>query len=331
VSIVVRQAGVLTTVQDLGRPGWQHLGVPVGGAMDATAHRTANLCVGNADTDATIECTLGAVALQFDAPALIALAGRDITASLDGAAISAWRPIAVKRGALLAVHTGCRTSIAVAGGVNVPVVLDARSTVLRGGFGGFEGRALRREDRLAIGVPTPLGEAIANTLGAGNRIVGDFSAGWSLRPDYSASPIVRVIEGPEYQHLTDASRQAFLDATFRVAPDSDRMGFRLAGHTLTLTSEREVLSSGVTAGTIQLPPGGAPIVLMADRQTTGGYPRLGDLIAVDLPLMAQLRPGDSVRFQLTGLDEAHDLYRKREQDFASARHALQMRYAMDLT
>lgn len=330
-SIVIRQAGILTTVQDLGRLGWQHLGVPVGGVMDAVAHRIANLCVGNADDDATLECTLGAVAVQFEAPSLVALAGRDITASLDGAAVPAWRPILVKRGALLVIHTGCRTTIAVAGGIRVPIVLDARSTVLRAGFGGFEGRVLRRDDRLAIGDPASLGGAIAARLDAENRVIGDFSAGWSLRPDYSATPTVRMIEGPEHRSLTDASRHALRDATFRIAPDSDRMGFRLTGQTLELSSALEMLSSGVTAGTIQLPPGGAPIVLMSDRQTTGGYPRLGDVITVDLPLLAQLRPGDAVRFQLTDLDAAHELYRKRERDLSSARSALFMRYAQALS
>jgi len=328
-SIAVRHPGLFTTVQDLGRAGWQHLGVPVGGAMDPVAHRIANLLVGNADDAAALECTLGGIALQFEAPALVALAGRDVTASVDGHAVPAWHPVMLRRGALLALHTGCRTTIAVAGGIDVPEVLGARGTSLRAGFGGLDGRALRRDDRLRAGIPSPLGTALAAHLEGGNRMVATFSAGRSLRPAYGPAPVVRMIPGPEFELLTFPSRTALLGDSFGIAPDSDRMGFRLAGPSLALSTMREMLSSGVTAGTIQLPPGGAPIVLMADRQTTGGYARLGDVITVDLPLLAQLRPGDAVRFAHTTLDAAHTLYRQREHDLAGARRGMQLRAAAE--
>ena len=326
-TIVVRTPGMQTTIQDLGRPGWQHAGVPVGGAMDEQAHRIANLLVGN-DVDApALDCALGGVALQFETPALVALTGRDITASLDGTPIPAWRAFRARPGALLAVHTGCRTTIAVAGGVDVPVVLDGRGTCLRAAFGGWHGRALRRDDRLPIGHATAHGARIAAHLDARQRTVADWSASAALRPAYLAAPIVRVIPGPEHALLTPASRAAFFGDTFRIAPESDRMGYRLSGPTLTLSAHRDMLSAGVTAGTIQLPPGGAPIVLMVDRQTTGGYPRLGDVIAVDLPLVAQLRPGDGIGFATVTLDEAHALFRRRERDLARAAQAMALRFA----
>jgi len=326
-SVAVRQAGIQTTVQDLGRPGWQHAGVPEGGAMDRVAHRIANLLVGNQDDAAALECTLGGVALQITSHALVALTGRDITASLDGVAVPAWQPFRAEPGELLVLHTGCRTSVAIAGGIDVPMVLGARGTSMRAGFGGFHGRALRRDDILPIGVPTQLGKQMLSRLVAQGRVIADWGAGPALRPSYAIHPTVRLIEGPELRELTDASRERLFDAGFRIAPDSDRMGFRLQGHTLALTTPMEMRSAGVTVGTIQLPPGGAPIVLMADRQTTGGYPRLGDVIAYDLPLIAQLRPGDDVRFETIALDDAHTLYRHREHDLSRARHALHLRFA----
>lgn len=326
-TITVRQAGIQTTVQDLGRPGWQHAGVPVGGAMDQQAHRIANLLVGNDRHTAALECALGGVAVQFATSALVALTGRDITASLDGTPIVAWRAFRLERGALLAVHGGCRTTIAIAGGIDVPVVLDARGTSLRAGFGGWQGRALRRDDVLPLGRPSPIAERIIAHLVSERCTFARWGAGPGLVPSYSAAPRVRIIAGPELSELEPASRALLLSASFRIAPDSDRMGYRLAGHALSLTQPREMLSSGVTAGTIQLPPGGAPIVLMADRQTTGGYPRLGDVMSADLPLLAQLRPGDSVGFDLTSLDEAQRRWRQVERDLTTAQRAIQLRFA----
>lgn len=295
--------------------------------MDHCAHRIANLLVGNDEQCTALEAPLSGLALQFGTSALIALAGRDITASLDGRPIPAWRPFRARPGALLVVHSGCRTTIAVAGGIDVPMVLDGRGTCLRAAFGGWQGRALRRDDTLPIGTPSALGENIATDLDARQRDIADWSASTTLRPAYSDAPTVRFISGPEHLLLTDASRALLLGATFRIAPESDRMGYRLTGHPLSLTASREMVSSGVTAGTIQLPQGGVPILLMADRQTTGGYPRLGDVIAADLPLVAQLRPGDSIRFALTTLDEAHRLHRARAHDLADARRGLYLRFA----
>lgn len=319
---------MMTTVQDLGRAMWQHIGVPVGGAMDSRAHRIANLLVGNDDHAAALECTLGGVALQFDAPALLALAGRDVAASLDATPVPAWHPVIARRGQVLVLHTGCRTTIAVAGGFDVPVVLDGRGTCLRAGFGGWHGRLLRRDDTVPVGVPSPTGNTIIAHLDARHRAVADWSLSPSVLAPYSDTPTVRFITGPEFDQLTDTSRKLLLGDTFRIATESDRMGFRLTGHTLSLTTASEMVSSGVSAGTIQLPPGGAPIVLMADRQTTGGYPRLGDVISVDLPLLAQLRPGDFVRFAPVSLRDAHTAYRQREHDLASAARALHLRFAV---
>jgi antagonist of KipI len=324
--VVVRTPGIQTTVQDLGRAAWQHIGVSVGGALDEQAHRIANLLVGNALDAPALDCALGGIALQFDAPALVALAGRDITASLDGTPIPGWHVFRARPGELLVLHTGCRTTIAIAGGIDVSAVLDGRGTSLRAAFGGWQGRALRRDDRLPVGAASALAMRIAQNLDAQQRRLGDWTVSPRIFPPYSGSPTVRFIPGPEHALLSAASRAAFSGDSFRVAPESDRMGYRLTGPALALTSQRDMVSSGVTAGTIQLPPGGAPIVLLADRQTTGGYPRLGDVIAVDLPLVAQLRPGDRVRFAATSLEQAHTLLRQREHDLARASSAISLRF-----
>jgi antagonist of KipI len=326
-TVAVRAPGIQTTVQDLGRPAWQHAGVPVGGAMDEQAHRIANLLVGNDVDDAALDCALGGVALQFEIDALVAITGRDVTASIDGIPAPPWRALRVRRGGLLVLHNGCRTTIAFAGGILVPTVLDGRGTCLRGAFGGWKGRALRRDDRFPVGTATPHSSRIAAHLDARHRVVSDWSASPALRPPYASAPRVRIIPGPEHALLTTTSRNALFGDTFRIAPESDRMGYRLAGPPLALTENRDMISSGVTAGTIQLPPGGAPIVLMADRQTTGGYPRIGDVIAVDLPLLAQLQPGDHVAFEAVTLDAAHALLRQREIDLAKATRAMHHRFA----
>ena len=321
-TVVVRQPGPQTTVQDCGRLPWQHLGVPVGGAMDLRAHRIANLLVGNDDDAAALEAVFGGIALQFPGPALVALAGRDVTASVDGRAVPAWHALQIPRGALLVVHTGVRTTIAIAGGVQVPRILDGRGTSLRGAFGGWQGRALRRDDILPIGRPSELSTRILTQLTDRGRAVAPWGAGPSLRAPYSSAPVLRFIPGPQFSDLDAASQAIFCRDAFTVAADSDRMGVRLAGPLLQLATAREMLSAGVTAGTVQLPPGGAPIVLMADRQTIGGYPRVADVISSDLPLLAQLRPGESVRFVPTTLHDAHALLRTREHDLALAAEGL---------
>jgi antagonist of KipI len=323
-TLVVRQAGMLSTVQDRGRTQWQHLGVPVSGSMDLTAHRIANILVGNTEDAATIECTLGGAAFQFTQPMLFAIAGRQCQASLDGVPVLPWRSLAAHAGALLALHNGVRTTLAVGGGVSVPRVLDSRSTSLRAGFGGFDGRPLKRDDVVTCGAESSLSAHLRELLTSEGRSVSDWSAGAGVRPGYSAEPTVRIIRGPQFDALDEHSQRVLLRDAFRVSNESDRMGFRLTGPPLALAHAQELTSSAVTFGTIQLPPGGSPIVLMADRQTTGGYPRIADVISVDLPLLAQLQPGDSVRFVTTTVDQAHTLRRAHDAACASAERAIKL-------
>jgi antagonist of KipI len=261
--------------------------------------------------------------LRFERATLVALAGAAMPLSVGGVRLPAWRPVALPAGAVLeigAAATGARCCLAVAGGIDVPRVLGSRATHQRAGIGGIEGRTLHADDELSVGVPSLLARRIMRALVAGDSLTGARAATWGagreIRPAYSSAPVVRVVEGTHQRLLTEAARTALFEREFRVSPRSDRMGYRLDGPALALESPLELRSEAVAFGTVQLPPGGAPIVLMADRQTTGGYPRIGEVATVDLPLLAQLRPGDTLRFRPVSLADARRLYVERERDLA---------------
>lgn len=332
-SVRVLHPGVLTTVQDRGRTGHQRQGIPVAGAMDELSLRLANLLVGNDEDAAALELTLIGPTLRFDEQALIALGGADFGASVDGVHIPPWRPVCVAAGAIVTADSavrGCRAYLAVAGGVAVPCVLGSRSTYVRASLGGLGGRALRRGDLVPVGSSSPLSARIAAAIledaPAAKVVVGRWGPAPMLMPFYGSGKAIRVIEGEHARMLTSPSVERLWNTEFRVGAQSDRMGYRLEGPPLELAQPIEILSEAVTFGTMQLPPGGSPIVLMADRQTTGGYPRVGEVASVDLPLVAQLKPGDRLRFRPVSLDEAQRLYLAREYDIAQARMAIALRH-----
>ena len=301
--------GPSTTVQDLGRRGVQGDGVPESGAMDLVAARITNLLVGNAECAALIESTLAGPALLFEHDTVVALGGGDFGATLDGEPVAPWHAFPVRAGATLALgnaRQGCRAYIAVAGGVDVPPVLGARSTCLPARFGGYDGRALRAGDVFSItDVPS---HPVRRALTA------------ALRPTLRST--VRLIAGEQLAGLDAGSRNALFGSALRVSTRSDRMGYRLEGATLRLRAPIELLSAAVTTGTLQLPPNGEPILLMADHQTTGGYPVLGHVASVDLGSVAQLRPGDGISFAEISLDEAQHLYLERERSLDTLRRTL---------
>lgn len=327
-------AGLQTTVQDLGRRGHQHDGVPGGGAMDRSALRIGNALVGNDDGAAGLEATLIGPAIEFEDPTLIALAGGDLEPTIDGQPVPMWRAIHVPPGAALRFgrpKVGCRTYLAIAGGIDVPLIFGSRSTYLRAQFGGHEGRALRPGDVLTTLCPPGLAQCIANAVqdgrDASRAAIAAWGAGHSLRMRYSSEPVVRLIPGTHADYLAAPSRTKLFSASFNISASSDRMGYRLEGVELPLRNPVELLSEGVAFGTVQLPPDGMPIVLMADRQTTGGYPRIGEVASIDLPLIAQLKPGDRLRFRPISVDEAQELYLTYEQDLAQARAAITLRHS----
>lgn len=316
-TIRVARAGLLATVQDLGRPGLQHLAVVPGGAMDTVAHRLANALVGNADDLATLEFALAGPTLVFEVDVLVALHGGCFEAHVDSAPMPWARPVLVREGARLRIgraEQGAFGYLAVAGGIAVPKVLGSCSTYLPGGFGGLGGAAI------AAGAALPLADDVVTrsrarfdrleTVGRSRPVPGAAAATvrWSApQPTLPVGdPItVRVIDGVHAELFDQASRAALIGERWRVAPESNRMGYRLAGPRLALTSPREIASQAVGFGTVQVPAGGQPIVLMADRQTTGGYPRIAEVIRADLGRLAQAAPGSAaVRFERVSLEEA---------------------------
>jgi biotin-dependent carboxylase-like uncharacterized protein len=305
--VEVLRAGMHTTVQDLGRFGWRADGVPVSGATDPFALRVANLLVGNPEGAAALELSLVGPDLRFRRDALVALGG----AEFDG--LIPWRPVRVTAGTILqlgAARSGCRGYLAVAGGIQVEPVLGSRSTLVRAGLGGWGGRALRAGDVL------PLPEC-------GRELRGSWRVDPRLLPAYSSAPCVRVLAGAQAGEFP----RSWLETSFTVGRESDRMGLRLGGARIARAPAGELLSSPVAPGTIQVPPDGQPIVLLADAGTIGGYPQIAHVAAVDLPLVAQLRPGDTVRFREVPLGEARALAEAREHSLALLRAGLKEKWA----
>jgi antagonist of KipI len=302
--------------------------------MDRSAFRIANALVGNDDGAAGLEAALIGPAIVFDNATLIALTGGDLAPTIDGQPVPMWRAIHVGSGATLRFgrpKVGCRAYLAIAGGIDVPLIFGSRSTYLRAQFGGHEGRALRPGDVLTTHCPPTLAHCIADAIqdgrDAAQTAVAPWGAGHSLRMRYSSEPVVRLIPGTHADYLAAPSRTKLFSASFNISASSDRMGYRLEGVELPLRNPVELLSEGVAFGTVQLPPDGMPIVLMADRQTTGGYPRIGEVASIDLPLIAQLKPGDRLRFRPISIDEAQELYLTYEQDLAQARAAITLRHS----
>ncbi|WCR29973.1 biotin-dependent carboxyltransferase family protein [Paenibacillus thiaminolyticus] len=316
----VEAAGLLTTVQDSGRVGFQKYGVLASGAMDTVALRLANLLAGNQEGAAALEITLLGPKLVFDKAAVIALAGGNLSPAVDGVSLPLWRQVYIPAGKTLTFGravSGCRIYLAVAGGIHVPEVMGSRSTYLRAGMGGFCGRALQAGDVLETGAST-----LWRGMASDEAVVLPWGASHELRPAYLDDPVLRVVRGPEYYRFDEESRRKLWTERFRVTPQSDRMGYRVEGEPLALAEPLDMVSSAVGAGTIQVPPEGNPIVLLADRQTAGGYPRIAHVISVDLPLIAQVKPGGQIRFEEVSLEEAQELYVMREHSIAQFRQGL---------
>lgn len=313
-SITVIRPGLASTFQDSGRHGHQHLGVPVGGAMDQRAHQIANLVAGNAHDTATLEITLSGPTLRFDAPACIALSGADLSPALNGRPAPRGRPLIVHEGDVLSFgerRSGVRCYLACHGGFDLPLILGSQSTYLRGALGGFEGRALRKGD--VVPLRTALRADALERLAAD---LGDMSIYLPSTLAFNPRARLRIMRGPHTELFTDVALRALFGSAYRIANESDRMGYRLQGPQLPVRENRQLLSEGATFGTIQVPSDGLPIVLMADRQSIGGYPKIGHVATVDLPQLAQCMPGDEIRFEEIGLAQAQQLDNLREQALA---------------
>lgn len=293
--------GMLTTVQDLGREGQRAAGVPSGGALDALALRLANLLVGNPEGAAGLEFTLIGPEIEFQHDGLIALGGADFTGCAP------WRPLRVAAGQRIKfgpAMKGCRGYLAVAGGLDVPPVLGSRSTYARAHLGGWQGRALQAGD-------------VVPCFAVRRQADEHWWLDPRILPDYGTSA-VRVLAGAQADEFPEAT----WDEEWKVTSQSDRMGMRLAGPKILAKTGTELVSAPVAPGTVQVPPDGQPIVLLAEAQTIGGYPQLAHVINVDQPRLAQLRPGDRLGFERISIGDAHQLWLAREYSLALLREGL---------
>ncbi|MGJ7582571.1 biotin-dependent carboxyltransferase family protein [Variovorax sp. RHLX14] len=312
--IVVAKPGLLASVQDLGRHGLRQRGICPGGALDALAMSLANRLVGNAESAAGLELTMGGCTLRFETATRIALTGGDFGARLDGLPLFPNWSVPVSAGQTLTLagaaadKRSLRTWLAVAGGIDVPPMLGSRSTDLKAGFGGHQGRALKKGDRL------PLGATTLDATQRARRAFGLRGPEWDIEgrkksdslfgagddgEDFGDAIPLRVMPGPEFHQFTPEAQTAWYSAPWRITPQSNRMGSRLEavdmGVSLQRTNKVDMLSSGVIPGTVQVPPSGQPIILMGDAQTTGGYPRIGVVIRADLWKLAQAPLGGQLR------------------------------------
>jgi len=307
--IHVLDGGLLTTVQDAGRHGFQRYGVPVSGAMDGGALRAANALVGNDDRAAALEMTLLGPRLEFLAPATIALTGADLGAVIGSAPLPAWESVTVPGGTVLSftgARDGVRGYLAVAGGFDVPVVLGSRSTYTRSRLGGVDGRALKAGDVLRVLGTHPVADLVGAGLGA--RPVRQVPP--ALRPRYGNRHTLRVVLGPQEDRFTRAGVATLLTSAYRVTPQSDRMGYRLQGPPIEHTSGPDIVSDGSPLGAVQVAGDGMPIVLMADRGTAGGYTKIATVISLDVWRLAQAAAGDEVRFEAVAVEAAHRAVRE---------------------
>ena len=311
-NVHVLAPGLLSSIQDAGRHGFRHLGVGSAGAMDAYSHAIANLLVGNSVGAPVLEITMAGPRMRIEGATRIALCGADIVARSDGRDLPGWRTIDLPAGSELTIgncRRGARAYLAVAGGFTMFPLLGSSSTDLRGGFGGFAGRALVSGDVLSMGDNTIDADAI--------RV-----ASWWIDPapdlDFGSPAIIRMLPGRDATSPPDA----VFAREWRVAVASNRQGLRLEGDSLQPANACERVSEPVAAGTVQLPPDGRPIVLLADAQTHGGYPRIGHVIVADRPRLAQLRPGDALRFVPCTTQQARRLHCEQRQRLARIAFAI---------
>jgi len=301
----VLEPGILTTIQDLGRYGFSQFGVPPSGALDAFSFRAGNLLVGNGEEEAGLETTLAGLKLITLKEIVISITGGDLSPTLNDEPLTMWKTHLLVEGDVIRfkkVRAGCRAYLAVSGGFVVPRTMRSSSTYLSGNFGGLEGRKLRRGDILnTLDIPPSL-----SNLGL------RFPIDWVPSPEKEV--FLRVIPGPQDHHFTEEGFQTFCSSPYHVTPQCDRMGVRLEGPKIERRPdvEESIITEGLMAGAIQVPGDGKPIIILGEL-VTGGYTKIATIISTDLPRVAQLKPGDQVRFTPLSIEEAHDLLREQEE------------------
>lgn len=311
-SIEVLHPGLLTTVQDLGRTGYQRFGVSVSGAVDPRSAAVANILAGNPDGEAVLECTVLGPQLRFDAPAVIAVTGADLGPALDGVPVENYRALRVQAGQTLRFtgpKCGCRAYLAVSGGLDVPEVMGSRSTYMKAKIGGWHGRKLEKGDVLPLRAPGTEPKALEN-----RALAPEFRG----RSEYT----LRVVMGPQDDAFTPGGVSAFLSGVYTVTPEFDRMGCRMEGPEIEHVGSADILSDGIAFGAVQVPDSGQPIVMLADRQNTGGYTKIANVISADFRILGQLKSGDRVRFERVSLASAQEALLAQRASLRLLRHVL---------
>jgi antagonist of KipI len=330
IKAIIKKPGIAATIQDAGRFGYQSLGVVIGGAMDLFAYRTANLLVGNNQDAAAIEIPFANTEIVFEQDVIIAACGRGADLFVNGEPAPVWKTIAVKKSASLILkntNEGARMYLSVAGGWYVKKIMNSSSTYLQANFGGYAGRTLQQGDLLKVN--TNLSEASLHIIYTMQTDKNFLSASWGISRidffDYNTKTI-RVVKGPEQGWFAESSLQSFYSSPFTISNAADRMGYRISGETMIKKEGKELLSTAVTKGTIQVTPDGNMILLMSDCQTTGGYPRMAQIAAADLNICAQLKPGDSITFKEISFEEAEQLFLKQEKHFYDTEKSIAYRF-----
>ena len=303
-ALEITEPGMLTTVQDRGRYGYQRSGVPVSGAMDEFALRAANLLVGNDQSAACLEMTVLGPTIRTLTDTWIAVTGADLSPQIDGEPVRRWQTVAAPAGSLLSfgeMKDGMRAYLAVAGGIDVPLVMGSRSTYVKAAIGGLDGRELRAGDVIST---LPVGQDAPPV----NRGLPD---GYGV-PTYGEHHEVRVVLGPQYGAFSTEALATLLSSKYVISVDSDRMGYRLEGPTIEHRTGPDIVSDGNPMGAIQVPGDGVPTILLADRGTTGGYTKIATVISTDIGKLAQAVSGQSVSFKAVTVQEAHQVLRESE-------------------
>ena len=311
-TLQIVQPGMFSTIQDRGRYGYQRFGMPTAGAMDTFALRSANALLANEDNAACIEATVLGPRIQFLADTRIAVTGADVSPRVDGEAIPMWQAIAVAEGSRLEFRSpkdGMRAYLAVAGGINVPQVMGSRATYIKASIGGLEGRQLRAGDVL---------HAFGDDPAIPKR---DCAFPADAIPKYGSAHRLRVALGPQHESFTKTGIDTFLNSTYAVSINSDRMGYRLEGVAIEHTVGPDIISDGIALGAIQVPGDGQPIILLADRGTTGGYTKIATVVSADLSKVAQAMPGHTITFEAVSVEEAQESYFEREALLGAVRSA----------
>lgn len=301
-TIKIINPGLLTTVQDQGRWGYQRYGMSVAGAMDSFATRTANLLVGNDENEGVLEATFLGPEILFNCDEVISITGANMQPKINDVPVPMWTALLVKMGDKLSFSSaacGIRTYIAFSRGIDVPIIMNSKSTFIRGEIGGYEGRKLMKDDMV------PLGNRVL-------AVSGSYLPSAYI-PKYNGDNTIRVVMGPQDDYFENKAIDTFLNSEYSITSEADRMGYRLEGPKIQHKDGADIISDGIVFGSVQVPGHGSPIIMMADRQTTGGYAKIGTVITPDLSKLAQMKPGDKINFKVVSIEESHEIYREYEE------------------